>query len=73
MKTDMELRKDVEDELNWEPLVNAAHIGVAAKQGVPQLAPLSSMRAMALGRIGAIAGRPLTRDGMESRSWSWPP
>ena len=37
MKTDMELKKDVEDELNWEPLVNAAHIGVAAKQGVVTL------------------------------------
>jgi len=37
MKTDMELKKDVEDELNWEPAVNAAHIGVSAKQGVVTL------------------------------------
>jgi len=37
MKTDLELKKDVEDELNWEPTVNAAHIGVAANNGVVTL------------------------------------
>ena len=37
MKTDLELKKDVEDELSWEPTVNAAHIGVAAKNGVVTL------------------------------------
>jgi osmotically-inducible protein OsmY len=37
MKTDLELKKDVEDELNWEPAVNAAHIGVSVKNGVVTL------------------------------------
>ena len=37
MKTDMELRKDVEEELDFEPSVNAAHIGVAANNGVVTL------------------------------------
>lgn len=37
MKTDLELKKDVEDELNWEPSVNAAHIGVSVKSGVVTL------------------------------------
>jgi osmotically-inducible protein OsmY len=37
MKTDTELKKDVEDELEFEPSVNAAHIGVAAKGGVVTL------------------------------------
>jgi osmotically-inducible protein OsmY len=37
MKTDKELKQDVEDELNWEPRVNAAHIGVSVKQGVVTL------------------------------------
>jgi len=37
MKTDLELKKDVEAELNWEPAVNEAHIGVAAKHGVVTL------------------------------------
>jgi osmotically-inducible protein OsmY len=34
MKTDKDLRQDVTDELGWEPTVNAAHIGVTAKDGV---------------------------------------
>jgi osmotically-inducible protein OsmY len=37
MKTDMELKKDVEAELDFEPSVNAAHIGVAANDGVVTL------------------------------------
>jgi osmotically-inducible protein OsmY len=37
MKTDMELKKDVEAELDWVPDVNAAHIGVAVKDGVVSL------------------------------------
>lgn len=37
MKTDMDLQKDVQDELDWEPRVNAAHIGVTAKEGVVTL------------------------------------
>jgi osmotically-inducible protein OsmY len=37
MKTDLELKKDVEDELVWEPSVNAAHIGVSVKEGVVTL------------------------------------
>jgi osmotically-inducible protein OsmY len=37
MKTDMELKQDVLDELEWEPSVNAAHIGVGVKDGVVTL------------------------------------
>jgi osmotically-inducible protein OsmY len=37
MKTDIELQRDVQDELKWEPSVNAAHIGVAAKDGIVTL------------------------------------
>jgi osmotically-inducible protein OsmY len=32
-KTDMQLKKDVEDELQWEPKVNAARIGVSVRNG----------------------------------------
>jgi osmotically-inducible protein OsmY len=35
--TDLELKKSVESELNWEPSVNAAEIGVAAKNGIVTL------------------------------------
>jgi osmotically-inducible protein OsmY len=35
--TDLELKKSVEAELNWEPSVNAAQIGVAVKDGVVTL------------------------------------
>lgn len=34
MKTDSSLQADVLDELKWEPSVSAAHIGVAAEDGV---------------------------------------
>ena len=29
MKTDAQLKKDITDELDWEPSVNATHIGVS--------------------------------------------
>ena len=32
--TDLELKKAVESELNFEPSINAAEIGVAAKDGI---------------------------------------
>ncbi len=35
--TDLELRRNVESELNWEPSVNVAESGVAAKDGVVTL------------------------------------
>jgi len=38
MKTDMELRKDVEKELKWTPGLNSAAIGVSVKDGVVMLA-----------------------------------
>lgn len=37
MKTDAELKKDVVDELAWDPAVNASAIGVAVKDGVVTL------------------------------------
>jgi osmotically-inducible protein OsmY len=37
MKTDKQLKKDVEDELEFEPKINAAHIGVTANDGVVTL------------------------------------
>lgn len=35
--TDLELKKNVESELNWEPSVDAAEIGVSVKDGVVTL------------------------------------
>ncbi|MDI1355194.1 MAG: BON domain-containing protein [bacterium] len=37
MKTDLEIQKDVLDELKWEPMLNAAEIGVAVTNGVVTL------------------------------------
>jgi osmotically-inducible protein OsmY len=37
MKKDKELKLDVEAELDWEPRIDAAHIGVAVKNGVVTL------------------------------------
>lgn len=37
MRSDVTLQKDVQEELKWEPSVNAAHIGVSVKEGVVTL------------------------------------
>lgn len=37
MKTDSELKRDVEAELRWEPTVTEAHVGVTAQDGVVTL------------------------------------
>jgi len=37
MKTDQQLRRDVEEELSWDPRITDAEIGVAAKDGVVTL------------------------------------
>jgi len=37
MSSDMQLKKHVEDELNWEPSVNGAAIGVAVKDAIVTL------------------------------------
>jgi len=37
MKTDNELKRDVEAELRWEPSVTEAHIGVGVKDGIVTL------------------------------------
>lgn len=37
MKTDIQIQKDVMDELKWEPYLNAAEIGVAVKNGIVTL------------------------------------
>lgn len=37
MKTNENLQKDVQDAIKWEPLLNAAEIGVTAKDGVVTL------------------------------------
>jgi osmotically-inducible protein OsmY len=37
MRSDSELKRDIENELKWEPSVNEAHIGVTVKDGVVTL------------------------------------
>lgn len=37
MKTDLEIQKDVMDELKWQPFLHAAEIGVSVKNGVVTL------------------------------------
>lgn len=37
MKTDAQLKKDIEAELEWEPSINASNVGVSVKQGVVTL------------------------------------
>jgi osmotically-inducible protein OsmY len=37
MKTDIEIQEDVIEQLKWEPILNAAEIGVAVKHGIVTL------------------------------------
>jgi osmotically-inducible protein OsmY len=37
MKTDVEIQKDVMDELKWQPFLNSSEIGVAVKNGIVTL------------------------------------
>lgn len=37
MKTDLQIQKDVMDEIRWDPYLNSAEIGVAVKNGVVRL------------------------------------
>jgi len=37
MKSNSELQQDVQDAIKWQPLLNAAEIGVTAKDGVVSL------------------------------------
>ena len=37
MKSNAELQQDVQDAIKWQPLLNAAEIGVTAKDGVVSL------------------------------------
>jgi len=37
MKTDQQIRRDVEDELSWDPRITDAEIGISAKDGVVTL------------------------------------
>lgn len=37
MKTNEDLQKDVQDAIKWEPLLNAAEIGVTVKDGIVSL------------------------------------
>ena len=37
MKTDAQLKKDVQAELEWDPCIDAAHVGVAVQDGVVTL------------------------------------
>ncbi len=37
MKTDMQIQKEVIEELKWQPLLNASEIGVAVKNGIVTL------------------------------------
>lgn len=37
MKSDLQIQKDIMDELKWDPLLNSAEIGVAVKKGIVTL------------------------------------
>ena len=62
MKTDLELQEDVDEELSFDPSVDATRIGVAAKDGVVTLTGEVSSYAEKLAaekaakRVGGVNG-----------------
>ena len=54
--SEITLRQDVLDELEFEPSVNAAHIGVAINDGAVALTGMGKLRGEA-GSIGCCAAR----------------
>ena len=54
MKTDSQLQRDVMDELVWEPSIDHAHIGVAAKGGVVTLSGFVSNYAQKMATEHAV-------------------
>jgi len=70
MKTDSELKHDVENELKWEPSVNEAHIGVTAKDGIVTLTghvPSFAEKYMAEKAVKRVYGVKAVADEMEVR------
>lgn len=56
MKTDIQLQRDVEDELRWQPATRDAGIGVAAKDGVITLSGYAGSYAQKLSAARAAEG-----------------
>ena len=38
MKSDVQIKADVEEELAWDPVVDEAHVGVSVRNAVVELA-----------------------------------
>lgn len=64
MKTDLELQKDVMEELKWEPFLNSTEIGVAVKSGIVTLSgtvdnyskkKIAEKAALSVGGVKAVA------------------
>ncbi len=76
MKTNEELQKDVQDAIKWEPLLNAAEIGVIAKDGIITLTGIVDIYAKKLeAEIAAknVAGVKAVVENIEikfSSSWN---
>ena len=44
MKNDIQIQQDVTDQLKWEPILNAAEIGVAVKNGLVVVGEISYIK-----------------------------
>ena len=53
MKTDIELRRDVLEELEWEPSVDAAHIAVAVDEAAETFVAIAAIDNLVKGTGGA--------------------
>lgn len=68
MKTDLDLKRDVEDELAWEPSVDASHVAVSVRGGIVTLeghVPAYGEKCMAERAAARVLGVKAVADELE--------
>src|SRR5687768_5687838 len=73
MKTDFEIQKDVMEQLKWEPILDAAEIGVSVKNGIVTLSGQVNSYAKKLAAERAakkVGGVKAVAEDIEVHIWS---
>jgi osmotically-inducible protein OsmY len=75
MKSDAQLKKDVEAELEWDPSINATEVGVAVKDGVVTLREDTRIEVRVNGSTAVLRGSVHSlaeRVAAQGAAWSAP-
>ena len=73
MKTDKQLKQDVEEELDWAPDVDSSHFAVEVKEGIVTLAGHRSSYAENLPQKRACSGCRASRPWLSKPRCAYPP